>query len=264
MKIAVCVKQVPENSSMKLDPVSHTLVREASDSILNQADFFAAELALQLKEAAGAHLEVLTMGAPAAESVLREVIAMGADSGTLITGESFAGSDTYGTSAVLAAALRASGGADVIFCGSRSSDGDTGQTGAFLAAQLGIPYFSRVVSIEPEDSGVILIRRTEAGEETIWTKTPVLVSVLEDSNHPRYATLERLIYSLDADIRTLGNELIPSPEAVGIGPYSPTRVAEACGAETARECTFLTEETTEDLVSALESCLIEAGCPVNR
>lgn len=263
MKIAVCVKQVPE-SSMRLDPVSHTLIREAADSILNPADLFAAELALQLKESEGAHLEVITMGAAGAEAVLREVIAMGADSGTLVTGKDFAGSDTYGTSAVLAAAVKKTGGADVIFCGARSSDGDTGQTGAFLAAQLGIPYFSGAVSVCSKDDGIVVTRRNETREETIWTKTPVLLSVLEESNHPRYATLDRLLYSLEAPINVLGAELVPDAKASGVGQYSPTRVADTCRAERSDRCTFLAGDTAEELVSALEECLAEAGYPVKR
>lgn len=248
MKIAVCVKQVPENDGMKL----------------NQADLFAVELALQLKETTKAELEAVTMGAPAAEAALRDVIAMGADSGTLITGKAFAGSDTYGTSAVLAAAIKETGGADVVFCGTRSSDGDTGQMGAFLAARLGIPYFSRVISIDPGEEGLILTRRTEFREERIRVKPPVLVSVLEKSNHPRYATLERLLYSLDAPIRVLGEDLIPDRKAAGVGQDSPTQVVDTCQAEMAGKCAFLTGETMEDLAAALEDCLAGAGCPISR
>lgn len=264
MNIAVCVKQVPENSGVKLDPDSYTLVREASKSILNQADLFAVELALQLKEAAGARLEAVTMGALEAEAVLREAIAMGADGGTLVTGKAFAGSDTYGTSVVLAAAIKEIGGTDVIFCGARSSDGDTGQTGAFLAAQLGIPYFSGVISISLKEDGVVLTRRSEEREETVWTKTPVLLSVLEDSCHPRYAALERLLYSLDAPIRVLGEELVSDAKAAGVGKYSPTQVMDTCQVEALGQCAFLTGETAENLVSALENCLAKAGCPVSR
>lgn len=263
MKIAVCVKQVPEGNSVKLDPVSHTLIRKKSGNMLNQADLFAVEAAITLKEETDAQLEAITMGPDSAEAVLRDVIAMGADGGTLLSSEDFIGSDTYGTSLVLASALRELGGVDVVFCGARSSDGDTGQTGAFLAAHLGIPYFSRVLSVCSDEEELIITREAGTRKEKLLVKPPVLISVEENANKPRYATLKRLLYSLDTDIRRLdGKRLVPNPKAAAIGRYSPTQVTEVYQERAdAAECIFLSEgRKTEAVIDALEGCLKEAGC----
>ena len=107
MNIVVCVKQVPDTTVVKIDPVKHTLIRDGVPSIMNPDDKGGLELALQLKEKCGANVTVITMGPPQADLVLREAFAMGADRAILLTSRAFAGADTLATSNALAGALRA-------------------------------------------------------------------------------------------------------------------------------------------------------------
>ena len=106
MKIIVCIKQVPNTTEIKIDPVKNTLIRDGVPSIINPDDKAAVEAALQLKDQCGAHVTVLTMGPPQAEKALREALAMGADDAYLITDRAFGGSDTLATSTFIADAVQ--------------------------------------------------------------------------------------------------------------------------------------------------------------
>ncbi|MFA5555446.1 MAG: electron transfer flavoprotein subunit beta/FixA family protein, partial [Phycisphaerae bacterium] len=108
MKIAVCIKQVPDTTEIKLDPVKGTLIREGVASIMNPDDKGGLEMALQLKEKHNAHITVITMGPPQADDILREAYAMGADRAIHLSDRKFAGADTLATSYALAGALRSS------------------------------------------------------------------------------------------------------------------------------------------------------------
>ncbi len=106
MKIVVCIKQVPDTTEVKLDPVTGTLIRKGVPSIINPDDKRGLEAALRLKDEFGAEVIVLTMGPPQADKALRESFAMGVDKAILLTDRMFAGSDTLATSYTLAAAIR--------------------------------------------------------------------------------------------------------------------------------------------------------------
>ncbi len=114
MKIVVCVKQVPDTTEIKIDPVKNTLIRTGVPSILNPFDRNAVETALQLKDTYGGEVTVLSMGPPQAKAVLREALSMGADRAYLITDRAFGGSDTYATSYILSSAIRHLGPFDVV------------------------------------------------------------------------------------------------------------------------------------------------------
>ncbi len=150
MHILVLIKQVPETDKVKMDPQTGTMVRSGLESIVNPLDLYAIEEALVLKERYGAHITVLSMGPPDAERALRESLAMGCDSAILLTDRAFAGSDTWATSRVLAAAIRRAGDVDIILAGERATDGDTGQVGPAVAAWLDIPVLTYVSSLEIE------------------------------------------------------------------------------------------------------------------
>ena len=106
MHIAVCVKQVPDTTEVRIDPETNTLVREGVPSILNPYDAHAAEAAVQIKERYGAHVTVVCMGPPQATEVIRECISYGADRGILLSDRAFAGSDTWATSYTIGLALQ--------------------------------------------------------------------------------------------------------------------------------------------------------------
>ncbi|HPG48333.1 MAG TPA: electron transfer flavoprotein subunit beta/FixA family protein, partial [Petrotogaceae bacterium] len=119
MKIIVCIKQVPDTTEVRIDPVKGTLIRDGVPSILNPDDNSALEEALRIKETLGQDttVTVITMGPPQAEEILRQAMAMGADSAYLLSDRAFAGSDTWATSNAIAAAIKSIDNFDIVFCG---------------------------------------------------------------------------------------------------------------------------------------------------
>ncbi len=187
MKVIVCVKQVPDTTEVRIDPVKGTLIRDGVPSILNPDDANAVEEALNLKdEYEDVHVTVLTMGPPQAEDILRECLAMGADEGILLSDRAFAGADTWATSNTLAAAVRKIGDYDIIFCGRQAIDGDTAQVGPQLAERIGIPQVTYVKDFKIEGNEITVHRALEDGYEVIKAKTPVLLTAIKELNKPRY------------------------------------------------------------------------------
>lgn len=191
MDIIVCVKQVPDTTEVKLDPVTNTLIRDGVPSIVNPFDKNAIETALQLKEKYGGKVVVLTMGPPQAKAALKECLAMGADEAVLISDRAFAGADTWATSYTLASAIKKIGSYDIILCGKQAIDGDTAQVGPGIAEQLDISqitYVDKVIGIE---KGKFIAERViDGGVEIIESEFPVLLTVEKSINEPRYPTLK--------------------------------------------------------------------------
>ena len=158
MKIAVCIKQVPDTTEVKLDPKTGTLIREGVPSIINPDDKAGLEEALKLKDKFGAHVTVLTMGPPQAEIALKEAYAMGADEVILLSDRAFAGSDTWATSSAVAAALK-NIEYDFVIAGRQAIDGDTAQVGPQIAEHLGIPSISYVEEIREASEDHLVVKR---------------------------------------------------------------------------------------------------------
>ena len=147
MKIVVCVKQVPDTTEVRLDPVTNTLIRDGVPSIINPDDKAGIEAALRIKEEVGGTVTIVSMGPPQADVALREALAMGADDAILISDRAFGGADTWATSSTIAAALKKLD-YDLIITGRQAIDGDTAQVGPQIAEHLGIPQISYVDWIE--------------------------------------------------------------------------------------------------------------------
>lgn len=193
MHFVVLVKQVPdtERATGKMDPEKKTLVREGIDSVANAFDVYAIEEALRLKEKLGGKVTAVTMGPPQAEAVLREAISMGVDSGILITDAVLAGSDTWATSYVLAAALKKIGDVSMVLCGKQSSDGVTEQVAPGIAVNAGLPQITYVRKIEEiDETRVVAERMLESGYEVIESPMPCLISVVKEINEPRLPSLK--------------------------------------------------------------------------
>ena len=185
MNIVVCVKQVPATADIEIDKQTNNLVRVGAPSIINPPDKHAVEEALKLKEVHGGSVTVLTMGQMAAEEVLRECIAIGADKGYIISDARIAGSDTLATGYVLAEAIKTIGGADVVLCGKQAYDGDTGQVGPAIAERLDFAQVTYVQKLDITEDIVTAERWNNDGIETIQTKLPVLCTITEKCNIPR-------------------------------------------------------------------------------
>lgn len=191
----VCLKQVPDTTEVKIDPATGTLVRAGVPSIANPYDVHALEEALRLKERFGGRVTVISMGPPQAAAALKKAISYGADEAILLTDRAFAGSDTLATSYVLAAAIRkvATGEpVDIVLCGKMAIDGDTGQVGPGVATRLGfkqLTYVIRIDSIDFQEGTVGVWRAVEGGRELVRTRLPALLTVSDEINDVRYATL---------------------------------------------------------------------------
>ena len=190
MEIVVCIKQVPDTTEVKIDPVTNTLIRQGVPSIVNPFDKNAVEAALQLKEKHGGKVTVISMGPPQAKDALKECLAMGADAAILISDRAFGGADTLATSYTLAAAIRKLGNVDVIFCGKQAIDGDTAQVGPETAEHLGIAQVTYVSKMAIDGETARVEREHEDGYEIIEVKLPVLISVIKSAEYePRFPSV---------------------------------------------------------------------------
>ncbi len=186
MNIVVCIKQVPDTEEVRINPKTNNLDREGVRSIMNPYDKNALEEGIRLKEQHGGTITVMSMGPPQAEDVLREALAMGADEAILLSDRAFAGADTFSTTYVLAEAIKnLNGGFDLILCGKHAVDADTGQVGPGLAERLGIAQITFVEGVEIEGK-VRAKRKVEEGFEIVESGMPVLLTVTEKINQPRY------------------------------------------------------------------------------
>ncbi len=191
MHIIVCIKQVPNTTDVRIDPVKNTLIRDGVESIINPFDMYAIEEAVRLKERLNGKVTVITMGPPQAESALREAISLGCDDAVLLTDRKFAGSDTWATSYVLAQAIRKMGSFSVIVCGKQASDGDTAQIGPGISTHLDIPQVTYVKKIEEVSPAKAKVERmTEEGYDIVETPLPCLFTVVKEINTPRLPSLK--------------------------------------------------------------------------
>ncbi|WP_408956007.1 electron transfer flavoprotein subunit beta/FixA family protein [Natroniella sp. ANB-PHB2] len=193
MNIIACIKQVPDTNEVKIDPEKGTLIREGVPSIINPEDKHALEEAVRLKEKEGGTVTVVTMGPPQAKVALNEALAMGADEAVLVSDRAFAGSDTLATSYVLSKAIEKLGEYDVIFCGRQAIDGDTAQVGPQIADKLSIPQVSYVTKFDLDGKEVEAKRKLEDGYSIVETELPVLLTVLDGLNEPRYAKMGGIV-----------------------------------------------------------------------
>ena len=188
MNVIVLVKQVPDAAGGVVINPDGTLDRSRMQAITNPADLGAMEAGLKIGEQTQGTVCAMTMGPAASESMLRELLVMGADEAVLISDRKFSGSDTYATSLVLAAAIREFGLYDdtVVLCGQYSIDGGTAQVGPEVAEKLNIPQVTSVSSIHPEEDGLLCKRIDDHGFTEIKIHTPCLVSCNADVAEPRY------------------------------------------------------------------------------
>ncbi|TML90283.1 MAG: electron transfer flavoprotein subunit beta/FixA family protein [Actinobacteria bacterium] len=192
MKIAVCVKQVPEGTSLKLDPGTKRLDR-SGEGALNHFDANAVEEALRLKESAGdAEVVVVSVGPAGAADALRKALAMGADRALLVSDDAVAGSDLVATSRVLAAALEREG-ADLVLFGQQASDSDGAVLWAAVADRLRRPLVSQAAELSVADGSLRAKRQTEFGYDVIQAALPAIVAVSDAINEPRYPSLKGIM-----------------------------------------------------------------------
>ncbi len=251
MRIAVAVKQVPETRSVRFDEETGTVVREGVEAIVNPLDLYAIELALQLKEEYGGVTTAVSMGPPKAEIALREAVSMGIDNALLLTDRAFAGSDTWATAYIIAEALQNDSGFDLIICGERATDGDTGQVGPMLAARLDLPVASYVNRFEDIKGGRIRVHRlVEDGSEILELNLPALITVVKEIGTPRLPTLHGKQRAKKLDIRQLDLDALGLDPALSGLKGSPTRVVKTFRPKLARSCELVKARGDADNAAA--------------
>lgn len=227
MEIVVCIKQVPDTTEIKINPVTGTLIRDGVPSIMNPDDKGGLELALRMKDQYGAHVTVITMGPPQADLVLREALAMGADDAILLTDRKFAGADTLATSNALAGALRTLKW-DLIITGRQAIDGDTAQVGPQIAEHLDIPQISYVANLERKSDNEFLVKKeTEEGYQMLQVTAPCLLTVLASANKARYMSVPGIVDAYNKDVQLWSADKIDVDETKLGLKGSPTKVLKA-------------------------------------
>jgi electron transfer flavoprotein beta subunit len=192
VKIAVCVKQVPEGAARKLDPGTKRLDR-SGEGALNSFDAHAVEEALKIRDASGeGEVVVLSMGPQKALDALRKALAMGADRAVLVSDDVLAGSDLVATSAVLAKALEREE-PDLVLFGQQGSDSDGAVLGAAVADRVRRPMFSQAAELTLSDGSIRGKRQTEFGYDVIEAPLPAIVAVSDAINEPRYPSLKGIM-----------------------------------------------------------------------
>ena len=249
MKIAVCIKQVPDTTDVKIDPKTNTLVREGVASITNPFDEYAVEEALLTKEKHGGEVHVISMGPPQAVEVLRNALAVGADKVYLVSDKAFAGADTLATAYTVAKTIqKVVGDVDLVICGKQAIDGDTAQVGPGIATRLGIPqltYVAKVREIDPAKKKIVVERMLEHGREVVECSLPVVVTVMKDINEPRLPSLLGIKKAAKATIPTwTAKEIGVDENRVGL-KGSPTWVWKVFSPESRGGGEVLKGELTE-------------------
>jgi electron transfer flavoprotein beta subunit len=209
MKIAVCVKHVPEGHS-RLDPASKRLDR-SGEGALNHFDANAVEEALRLKADSDTEVVVVSLGPAKAADSLRKALAMGADRAVLVNDDAAAGSDLVATSKVLAKTLEREN-ADLVLFGQQASDADGAVLWAAVAERLHRPVVSQVAELKLQDASLRLKRQTEFGYDVIEAPLPAVVAVSDAINEPRYPSLKGIMGAKKKPFDTL------SLDDIGVDP----------------------------------------------
>ncbi|QDR80293.1 electron transfer flavoprotein subunit beta/FixA family protein [Sporomusa termitida] len=259
MEIIVCVKQVPDTTEVKIDPVTNTLIRQGVPSIVNPFDKNAVEAALQLKDKHGGKVTVISMGPPQAKDALKECLAMGADAAILVSDRAFGGADTLATSYTLAAAIRKLGNYDIIFCGKQAIDGDTAQVGPEVAEHLGIAQLTYVANMLVEKDTLRVEREHEDGYEIINAKFPILISVIKSlAYEPRFPSVRGTMKANRTEIPVwTATELDVEEQKLGL-KGSPTQVRKIFTPPQRTQGVTIQKDTAREAVAVLMKKLSEA------
>lgn len=253
MNIIVTIKQVPESSNVKMDPETGTMLRTSAEAVINPLDTNAIEAALSLKDEYGGKVTVISMGPKRAEEALYEALAMGCDEAVLLNDRGFAGSDTWATAYVLSQAIKKLAPFDMVICGERATDGETGQVGPGIAACLDLPlgtYISKIIEVGEDQAR--FVRIVEGGRQVLQTSLPFVAVVVKEIGVPRLSTVRSKLKAKKQDIPVWGPEEIEAnPEWIGL-KGSPTRVVKIETPKLMRTGNLVTVNSPEDIEKAAD------------
>ena len=260
MKQVVLLKVTPKVDQIKFDDQKKTVVREGVENEIDDADKNALEMALSQKDKLGGNVTVISMGPPTFEPFLKLAVAMGADDAILLSDRGFAGSDTFATSRVLAAAIRKLSPVDIVYCGEASADGSTEQVPPSVAEWLGIPGITYVTKLESDGQTVKARRDIRGGYEVVQANTPVLLSVELGCNTPRFPDFRRKRWAdkeLKLTVWTMQDLALEQSQAGNDGSLTTVTELKSMRA-TARKSQYI-EGTSEEVISKLLQVIQEGG-----
>jgi electron transfer flavoprotein beta subunit len=265
LRILVCVKQVPDTTEIKIDPVKNTLIRDGVPSIVNPYDAYALEVAARIKdEDPSTTITLVSMGPPQAKAALTECLAVGGDTAYLCTDRKFGGSDTLATSYILATTIQKieqeEGKFDLILAGKQAIDGDTGQVGPEIASHLGLPQLTYAVNVVFKDGEALCKRLSDEGYDMISVQLPAVVTVDKTEFEPRYPTLKSKMAARKKEIKELtfaDLESIIDETRIGL-KGSPTKVRKTFTPNRTKNTVIINEEEPEASAVKLVGLLSEA------
>jgi len=240
MLVVACIKQVPDTTQVKIDPVTGTLIREGVPFIVNPFDTHALEESLRLKDKYGFRVVAISMGPPSTEATLKKALALGADEAILLSDRAFGGADTLATSRVLAEAIKRLAQREevaMVLCGRQTIDGDTAQVGPGIATRLKYSQLTLVERIENVDlpaKKARVRRKLEGRYEIVEAPLPAMIAVLREINQPRYPTVPMRLMSEEAEVTLWDNKVMQlAEETIGL-KGSPTQVRKIFSPERAK------------------------------
>ncbi len=262
MNILVCVKQVPDTTEIKIDPVKKTLIREGVPSIVNPYDTYALENAARLKDKdPSANIYVLSMGPEQAKVALKECLAIAADKAFLVTDRKFGGSDTLATSYIISESIKYIENLegikfDAIFCGKQAIDGDTAQVGPEIAEHMGYPQVTYALEVEAYEDGLKVIQQGPENKNVIGVGLPAVVTFTQPNFDVRYPTIRRKMAANRAQIDNITTVELAEIDLTRCGLNgSPTRVKSTFVPVHDSNIQWIKEETAQDCGKALANIL---------
>ena len=203
MRIAVCIKQVPDSEArLRIASDGKWIDEEDVQFVINESDGYALEEALTLAENTGGEVVVFSLGPDRVREALRKALALGATRAVHLNDEAFMGGDSLATGQVLASAL-AKEDFDLVLTGSQSDDAGYGSTGSVIAGHLGWPHAWLVMGVEVEEGGgsAKVTREMEAGMNEIFRLSlPAVLEIQAGLNKPRYASLKGIMQAKRKEI----------------------------------------------------------------
>ena len=224
MEILVLLKQVPANLRVTLDG-QFCIERDLAENMLNPADKTALYTALRLCDSEGGSVSCLTMGPPSAADCLREAAMQGADTLYHLCDKRLAGADSYVTALALRRAADSIRKFDLILCGPKTVDGETGQVGPELAEMLQYACLTNVTDAAPSEPGELLCRKmTEREEQICRVRLPALIAICGVPVPNRLPTLAQIRRAREKSVQTMDAVDIGFPRDYSAKNASPTRV----------------------------------------
>lgn len=255
LNITVCMKAVPSTTEVRMDPKTNTIIRDGKQSVVNPFDAAALECALQIKDQLkDVTIKVISMGIPDTERLLRDAIARGADSATLLSDRAFAGADTLATSYALSLVLGEDDQLpDLVLCGKMAVDGDTAQIGPELAGLMDAPCVAGATAIEEVTAQSIKVSHdTDDGSRTVVAEFPCVLTVTKDIAELRMPSIAGVRAAQNAEVTVLNADQAHADKSRCGLNGSPTQVVRSFVPERTNEAVELTGTLAEQAARLIE------------